>query len=99
MLYVRAKRHAPPVTLVMPRSAVAERPRWAFPSAFTVAAVGHTDADDDARRVGRRRELHVVGGTEAAVGHLHHAGVGIGRRHARRLVLRAALLLGRGHLG
>jgi hypothetical protein len=38
------------------------------------------------------RELDVVGGPKAAVPHLHHAGVGIGRRHPRGMFL--LLLLG-----
>jgi hypothetical protein len=39
MLYVKANRNAPPVTLVIPRSDVAEKPRWALASAFTGSAV------------------------------------------------------------
>ena len=63
--------------------------------ALVGATVGNADADDDAGGVRGGGELDVEGGAETAVGRLHHAGVGVGGRDARRRVLGAALLLDR----
>ena len=63
------------------------------------ALVGDVHTDDDLAG-GVRAELHIEGGTSAAVGHLHLASIGVGRRTASGIFQRIAppFFLGRLHL-
>jgi hypothetical protein len=63
------------------------------------AGLGHVEADDDTGTIGGGRELDIVGWAEAAIAHLHDAGIGIGGRDTGDGVFGPALLLGRDDLG
>lgn len=66
--------------------------------AHVAAGGGRLDADDDLA-LGVGGELGVVGGTVAAVGHLHDGGLGVGVGDTRALARRLLAASGRSRVG